>query len=159
MENIIEFKGELSEESKQFLLRRRTTIQVIVGILISLLGSACTIAVALVYDIIILIFLVCFAVIAILSCLPYKKAAYKVMPKSISIEDNALSLENDSNHNELREINNVKKIIDMGKWYYIIFYFPHKNIYFLCQKDLLTTGSLEEFEKLFEGKIVRKNKN
>ena len=29
-------------------------------------------------------------------------------------------------------------------------------MYFVCQKDLLIEGSLEEFEKLFEGKIQRK---
>ena len=26
---------------------------------------------------------------------------------------------------------------------------------FICQKDLLTKGSLEEFERIFEGKIKR----
>jgi hypothetical protein len=27
---------------------------------------------------------------------------------------------------------------------------------FICQKDLLTEGTLEEFESLFEGKIIKK---
>lgn len=152
---MIEFRGELSEEGKKFLLRKNTSIQAIVCISISLLGSAGTVAVALTYDTIVLLFLVFFAIFAILSCFPYKKAVYKNMPKLISIEDTTLFLENDT-HNELRDIDNVKNVIDMGKWYYITFYFPHKSIMFLCQKDLLVQGSIEEFEKLFEGKITRK---
>ena len=55
-----------------------------------------------------------------------------------------------------RSLDDVKKIIDMGEFYDIIFYFPNQWSNCICQKDLIVAGTLEEFEKLFEDKIVRK---
>ena len=55
-----------------------------------------------------------------------------------------------------RSIDDVKKVIDMGEFYDIIFYFPNQWANCICQKDLLVEGTIEEFEKLFEGLIVRK---
>ena len=56
---------------------------------------------------------------------------------------------------QLRDFSDVKIVKDWGLWYEIIFYFPYRSIDFICQKDLLVEGSIEEFEKLFEGLIVR----
>lgn len=53
------------------------------------------------------------------------------------------------------KISNVKKIVDYGDSYGIIFY--HQIINIFCQKDLLTEGTIEEFEELFEGKIIKSN--
>ena len=55
-----------------------------------------------------------------------------------------------------RYYDDVKKVIDCGEWYHIVFYFPHKNVYFICQKDLIKEGTIEEFEEIFKDKIVRK---
>lgn len=57
----------------------------------------------------------------------------------------------------------IKQIIDYGEFYQIKLYFVAHigfefNI-FICQKDLLTKGTLEEFEKMFDDKIVRSEKN
>ena len=49
-----------------------------------------------------------------------------------------------------------KKVVDMGDWYKIYFYFPHKSNIFLCQKDLIVQGTIEEFENIMYGKIVPK---
>ena len=57
-----------------------------------------------------------------------------------------------------KEVIDVKKVIDKGNFYIILFYFPHKDVNFICQKDLIVEGTIEEFEELFEGKIVRKIK-
>lgn len=43
-----------------------------------------------------------------------------------------------------------------GEFYDIIFYFSNKVLNCICQKDLIVEGTMEEFEKLFEDKIVRK---
>ncbi|MBR2340895.1 MAG: hypothetical protein IKA72_00605 [Clostridia bacterium] len=58
---------------------------------------------------------------------------------------------------EFRELSKVKIVKDWGEWYEIIFFFPHKSIGYICQKDLIVEGTIEEFEKLFEDKIVRKS--
>lgn len=152
---MIEFKGELSEKAKKYVLNCNTFGSVCVWMSIAIIGSAITIAVALLTYKIILVFLVPFAFVACIGFIPLKKEVFQRVPKSILIESGIIHLEND-----LQEISNavenVKKVYDMGDWYHIIFYFPHKSIFFICQKDLLTAGSLEEFEKIFEGKIVRK---
>ena len=57
-----------------------------------------------------------------------------------------------------RMLNSVKEILDYGEWYYFIFNYEDRDPYFVCQKDLLTQGTLEEFEALFEGKIVDMSK-
>lgn len=55
-----------------------------------------------------------------------------------------------------KPLDKVKKVIDVGEWYYVVFKGGSKLSAFVCQKDLLKQGTLEEFEALFEGKITRK---
>jgi len=53
-------------------------------------------------------------------------------------------------------ISDAKLVRDFGEFYEIVFPFGKISTDFICQKDLLTQGTLEEFEALFEGKIVKK---
>lgn len=55
-------------------------------------------------------------------------------------------------------LNEVRKVIDYGDFYSIRIKQQYEFGVFLCQKDLLTKGSIEEFEKTFKGKIIRKGK-
>ena len=57
---------------------------------------------------------------------------------------------------EYNLISDVKKVIDYGEFYVLDFPFGKKSDKFICQKNLLAKGSLEEFEALFEGKIERR---
>ena len=50
----------------------------------------------------------------------------------------------------------VKKLVDYDKYYYILYGGANRAI--ICQKDLLVEGTIEEFENIFAGKIVRKLK-
>ena len=50
----------------------------------------------------------------------------------------------------------VKRVEDYGDFYRIIFYFPHCDRFCICQKDLITQGTIEEFEEMFAGYIVKK---
>lgn len=56
-----------------------------------------------------------------------------------------------------KNIQDIKEIWDMGTFYAVIFYFPNMDRRFICQKDLIVEGTIEEFEQLFEDKIVRKH--
>ncbi|MBR2971777.1 MAG: hypothetical protein IKC61_02480 [Clostridia bacterium] len=61
-------------------------------------------------------------------------------------------------HEEYKLISKAKRVNDYGDFYEIVFPLSagiSEN--FICQKSLLTKGTLEEFEALFEGKIVRKS--
>jgi hypothetical protein len=79
------------------------------------------------------------------------------LPTVITIEDHILSAQGEK-FTHLRELEHVKKVVDYGDWYHIFFCFPHKSLAFLCQKDLLVEGTIEEFEEIFEEVMVRKIK-
>ena len=51
----------------------------------------------------------------------------------------------------------IATVEDHGEWYNFTFEYGHGNPYFVCQKALLAQGTIEDFEALFEGKIVRMN--
>lgn len=57
---------------------------------------------------------------------------------------------------EERRLSDVKTVIDYGEYYRFVFHSRRRSAAFLCAKDGITLGSLEQFEKLFEGKIARK---
>ena len=86
------------------------------------------------------------------------KAIKSGIPKRISIMDNKMVCVTDK-FTENRSLELVKKVYDYGDFYFISFYFGKISGNFICQKSLLTQGTIEDFEKLFEGKIVRKNQD
>ncbi len=55
-------------------------------------------------------------------------------------------------------VNSVKKVIDYGDFYYIQLPFLNLTNEVVCQKSLLTQGSMEEFEELFKDKLIYRNK-
>lgn len=50
------------------------------------------------------------------------------------------------------KLDKISTVEDRGEFYSI----PEIDTAVLCQKSLLVEGTIEEFEKLFEGKIIRK---
>lgn len=55
----------------------------------------------------------------------------------------------------------IKKVKDFGDYYAMTL--PGICViisgYFICEKDLLTNGTIEQFEELFDGKIMRMQSN
>jgi len=51
----------------------------------------------------------------------------------------------------------IKKVKDFGDYYAMTLpgICAIVSVYFICEKDLLTNGTIEQFEELFDGKIVR----
>ena len=79
----------------------------------------------------------------------------KMMTNLVVINDRTVVCESEADYKET-EIEDIKKIVDYGDFYRIVFYFPNLNARFICQKDLITQGSIEEFEERFSDKIIRK---
>lgn len=77
------------------------------------------------------------------------------LPKKVTIDEKEIYAEYQKGAG-VRSINDVKEVLDMGAFYHIIFYFPNHWSNCVCQKNLIVEGTIEEFEKLFEDKIVRK---
>lgn len=150
---MIEFRGSVSEKCKKYIWKRETKIASMASIITSLIFSVIVIIVALKVNLIILLFLLLTVSLAILGSIPQKRIDER-LPQSISIENDEILLISKS-YIKSCSISDIKKITDMGKWYVIDFYFPNKNLFFVCQKDLLIEGSIDEFEKLFEDKIIK----
>ena len=156
---MIEFTGYLTGAAeKAFIKRQRKTSLTILGVMVPLsLPTTFFVSVYLLRDIrilyAILAVLLLWGVIAIIP--KGKKEHMSYLPKRIYVEETHIVCitENDSTS---KLISDVKKVIDYGEYY--ILYFPFGKSYdgFICQKNLLTKGSLEAFESLFEGKLIKK---
>ncbi len=57
-------------------------------------------------------------------------------------------------YKECRKISDVKRVRDYGEFYELVFPLSKMSEKFICQKNLLTKGTLEEFKRLFRGKIA-----
>ena len=82
---------------------------------------------------------------------------FKIAPHII-ITENDLSLEMYSNGKQVwrtRKISKVKKILDCGEVYYIIFKFGDITNSWVCSKSNIVNGTIDEFETLFQSKIVK----
>ena len=55
-------------------------------------------------------------------------------------------------------LSKVKKVIDRGDVYEVIWHLPRWYPFCICQKDLLCQGTIEEFEDMFKDKIVQRIK-
>lgn len=56
-----------------------------------------------------------------------------------------------------RNLTQVKKVLDCGEVYYIIFRFGDITNAWICQKDNVVSGTIGEFERIFQSKIVRES--
>ena len=77
-----------------------------------------------------------------------------MIPKKI-VTDNDYIISIADKYSDSRNINDVKLVRDFGEFYEIIFPFGKISEKFICQKNLLVKGTIEEFEALFGDKIVR----
>ena len=79
------------------------------------------------------------------------------MPKRVYVDTEEESIVHECEKMErFHMLYSVERVLDYGEWYYFIFNYANRDLYFVCQKSLLTNGTLEEFEELFEGKIERR---
>ena len=136
---MIVFSGELDKNSKQYVKNKLLKFTAKISIMILLVLSIPIILLSLLWEKLILLFLIVVVLISI----------------SFFMGVNKQILEGENIYQK-KSINTVKKVIDFGDWYHIVFKFPAKSIYCVCQKNLLEEGTIEEFEAVFEGKIVRK---
>lgn len=87
--------------------------------------------------------------------IPFDK---KFIPKRIYIEDNYINVVLGNDVEEYKCLDDVKIVYDYGEFYVIKFYFGNQNNKFICQKNLISKGNLEEFEAMFEGKFKKRIK-
>ena len=75
-------------------------------------------------------------------------------PKKIFVQDEYIVCTADK-WTEAKAVSDVKVVRDFGEFYDLVFPFGNASEKFVCQKSLLSKGTLEDFEALFEGKLER----
>lgn len=84
-----------------------------------------------------------------------KKEQKSITPKRIYTDGESITCVADK-YVETKFIDDVKEVHDYGDYYDLIFPFGKVSEKFICQKDLLSQGSLQRFEELFKNKVVKK---
>ena len=165
---MIEFKGEISKECKLCLLKREARALCISAIITALIVGIPILIVGFVWERNYLWFLIICFMALIMFSLPMislimpksrEKSINKIharTPLRVTIRDDIVEVEYEEKYLEAT-VSEVTKVIDVGDCYILATrYFQREGYYCACQKDLLTKGTLEEFEELFADKIVRK---
>ena len=163
---MIEFNGPITEKNQLDRMKRvdKTTIRSF--LIIALSCWLMLIAFELIFSIVsqeVWKELVVFSVVVLCVVLLIAKTPKSVVLRfrlspHIIITEEDLSLELLNRGKQLwrtRKLSRVKKILDCGEVYYIIFKFGDITNSWICQKSNIVNGSIEDFEKLFAEKIVR----
>lgn len=165
---MIEFNGTVSEEARLDRMKRINKIVIIPLAVLMLFCIAAIVWISLEKAFELFAIFVPLAVIDIIIIImmyvPFVNtklwySEYLALPITITINNGKIInsfFEESRLVSGSKFISRVKRVIDAGEWYYIIFKFGDIGNSWICQKNLLTQGTIEDFEKLFEGKIVRK---
>lgn len=157
---MIEFYGELSDACKIDCAKRRAKNTGTVFLIATILIGTIAITVGIIRDtwVYSLILTVFFLVVTIFAFIvPVNRTLNFKIPCRLIIENDMISITalGGKNSMKTKPLKKVKKVIDVGEWYYFIFKYGNISNSWVCQKNLITKGTIEEFEKLFEGKIER----
>ena len=95
------------------------------------------------------------ALYVILPCLKSKLEKDKFVPKNITVKNGTITYVSDAVTQSIGT-QQIKYVKDCDEYYELILagFFKYSPA-FICQKDLLSQGSLDEFEALFKGKIKK----
>lgn len=161
---MIKFKGELTGNAKKCFIKKNAWAEQITLLLVLAFTFPTSIAIAVhtatvVKTTVLTLCLIHIIFLILTFTLPYLPVNIKdklsYMPKEIYLNKQHIVCVGNK-HTESKLIEKVKVVYDCGDYYDIRFPFGHYSSMFVCQKNLLVKGSLERFEKIFEGKIIRK---
>ncbi len=165
---MIEFKGRLTGKAEAFMIKKDRlfvfylslfSVLVVGPIALPLLAKA--FQMTSVYW----VFGGIFALFAMAPLILPKKMFINKNPSILTIVDEEITYrldvgpekENDpiAVQEDSRMTYEVAQLIDYGEFYYAQLAKARGNHKYIFQKNLLTQGTLEEFEALFEGKLIR----
>ena len=165
---MIEFNGPITEENQLNRMKKvnKKEIQIFIFglIFIWIVAIAIGLPLKILQDLWgeLILCSVILLVVTFLSAKTPKKIVlrFRLSPHIVITEED-LSLELWKNGGKVwrtRKLSRVKKVLDCGEVYYIIFKFGDITNAWICQKDNIINGTIEDFETLFQSKIVRKIK-
>lgn len=163
MRILVEFKGEVSPENRRWMVRRVAmrflAVMLPLVLIVSLIAiwewgwEECDWMVALFFG---LSFFFALVIFALAFTKKEQKELFPTRAVFYADRDHTVLFECPKRRLELyRE--EILKVVDMGAYYYLDI--PSQSGRgMVCQKDLMTRGTAETFEKLFEGKLVREER-
>lgn len=85
-----------------------------------------------------------------------KKEYGNIISTSVSILDDGAIVSKGQKFKHEIGVENVRKVVDHGTFYELYLNTGLNRGFYICEKALLKKGTLDDFEKIFKGKIVRK---
>lgn len=156
---MIEFKGPLTGEAEKFLLKKQVQILSTTMMIVTILFGIPIVLCSIYIRPLILLFLAPIIMLLVYSFItPSKKDQKMFMPQRvfIDLEENMI-VHQCEKMERFHNLDSVNRVFDYGDWYYFKFDYANRDMYFVCQKNLISQGTIEEFEELFKDKIERKN--
>lgn len=154
---MIEFNGYLSGEAEKYFWKKAKSlgIKILLSAMIVFLPIVLYWTLQLQHYIAIAVYgIALVASVPLMLINPQSKKNKKAMtPNRIFTDGESLTCVAEK-FTETRYIEDVKLVNNYGEFYELVFPFGKVSDKFICQKSLLTSGTIEAFEKLFEGKIV-----
>ena len=152
---MIEFNGKLTGNAKKFFYKKTVCMAIFVMLIGSFIGMMTTIIAWYFYfsifDFYYILAGIC--VVATLSLLPCAMFfSKKIITQKVTITEKLIYSKTGFRTKKILK-SDVKKVYDYGEYYYIVANFLNHSSIFVCQKDLLSKGTLKDFEMLFSGKI------
>ena len=155
---MIEFCGELSKSCAEYVKKKESRVGTISGIIGSTIFSIPVIFLSVAVN---WVFILCLPVLIMMAVLcgmpPSKKNYAMIMPSKIVIDEKQdVIISKSSKFHIEQTVSNVTKVADMGDWYHIYFNDKVDRLgRFVCQKDLICKGTIEDFENIFADTIER----
>ena len=160
---MIEFKGELSESSKMRLLKDQVKLYIVTMLLVYLVigGGALIIALSCEFMLLFWTTMLAITILCVLFIIvPFvwrekelKHLIYKNIIMDTDDEYIYITRKFD-NHTFSVKFDEITKVIETEEFFHLKIQFKIDGI--VCQKDLITEGSIEEFEEIFNDLIVKK---
>ena len=152
---MFEFKGKLSEECEDFLYKKQRRMELISFSSVASVFTIVIIVLAILLHPILFIGLILPALFVLAPILPItKKSFLQHMPNRIVFDfDKNTIFYSSKKGKDSYKISQIETILDYGNFYHLIFE-PAPDSYYVLQKNLIVQGTIEEFENIFESKIV-----
>ena len=156
---MITFDGYISGKAeKRFIEKQRNFVLFLVCqafVLVAPLWFAFTSHTNQMLSVCLYAFLVVSIILLVLVVTKSKKENSKIIPHKIYTDGEYITAVSKTNV-ETRKVDWVKEVIDHSEFYELKFPVGKISNTFICQKDLLTQGTLKEFERIFKDKLIKK---
>lgn len=159
---MIVFKGEHSKECTKYIRKLHHKVKIFQGIFFIIFceGFVGYYCISLLpqywYQVLFFLFWVFGVMNYFLLRPPTKKEYGNIMPTSVSILDDGTIVSKGQKFKYEIGVENVTEVVDHGTFYELHLNKVQNRGFYICEKALLKRGTIDDFEKIFKGKIVRK---